>query len=349
MSEIIKNITQSFHPKNKNFEYVMYGIGVVLFTVVVLFFYDGSEDKKNKDFETSTIRGKEIDEPGSASEAIKKKQEIAMKKKKNSNYSLLELDIGVEETKSNGSSKEEKIDSVLTAMQSKGGSLGDILGEDKTDKPQRQDYTQPNYYNYNQGSVPKKNSPTKRRSSRSTGQAEKTHADVDSEPQPVRNRFYSVVEEGVEQNNGSTTVKIPVAVQNQTEVVTGQRIELRILEDTEINGTMLRRNTFLFGQATTSGNRILVSVTSIPSAFGEVRGPFQIYDASDNNKGLYVPPQTKEASSAKRVGTGVVNELSRRLPGVSSGVTEYGEERIEAKDYIVRSEHEGYLVLNKNR
>lgn len=71
-------------------------------------------------------------------------------------------------------------------------------------------------------------------------------------------------------------------------VLSGNRVKLRLLEDTRLNGQKIRRNTFVYGICKIKNERLLIEITQIPVQENFVPVKLTICDL-DGMEGLYVP------------------------------------------------------------
>ncbi|QIA09126.1 conjugative transposon protein TraM [Draconibacterium halophilum] len=71
-------------------------------------------------------------------------------------------------------------------------------------------------------------------------------------------------------------------------VLNGNRVKLRLLEDTRINALKMPRNTFIYGICKIKNERLLIEITQMPVQENFVPVKLAIYDL-DGLEGLYVP------------------------------------------------------------
>lgn len=106
----------------------------------------------------------------------------------------------------------------------------------------------------------------------------------------------------------------------QKNITTSSQVQLRILDEIEINGTTIPQNTIIYGRALFQNNRMGIYIENI--AYKNNIYPFhgKIYD-KDGFEGLYVPDNlindvTKESSSNSINNSSGINQMSN---GVASG------------------------------
>ncbi|MEQ8880956.1 MAG: conjugative transposon protein TraM [Cyclobacteriaceae bacterium] len=85
----------------------------------------------------------------------------------------------------------------------------------------------------------------------------------------------------------STTMSIPVVVQESTALKTGSTIKLRMAETTTINGHSIPANTFVYGDVRIRSNTIQIEVESIPFQDQILEVQLIAYDLS-GNEGLII-------------------------------------------------------------
>lgn len=81
-----------------------------------------------------------------------------------------------------------------------------------------------------------------------------------------------------------------MAVVHSTQtIVSGAIVKLRLLQDIYIRGQRIPANSFIYGPATITGERITVQLTNV--AYAEKIFPIalKVYDAADGLEGIYVP------------------------------------------------------------
>ncbi|WP_320113224.1 conjugative transposon protein TraM [Draconibacterium orientale] len=71
-------------------------------------------------------------------------------------------------------------------------------------------------------------------------------------------------------------------------VLNGNRVKLRLLEDTRINGQQIPQNSFIYGVCKIKNERLLIDITQLPVENSFVPVKLTIYDL-DGLEGLYVP------------------------------------------------------------
>lgn len=106
-----------------------------------------------------------------------------------------------------------------------------------------------------------------------------------------------------EKLKSSATGAIPAEIYETATVLSGNRVKIRLLEDTRLNGRVIPRNTFVYGICRTDNERLQIEVQQIL-----VRGQFipvkmTVCDL-DGLQGLYVPDNASRKIT-KEVGSGV--------------------------------------------
>ncbi|MFV0266466.1 MAG: conjugative transposon protein TraM [Draconibacterium sp.] len=91
--------------------------------------------------------------------------------------------------------------------------------------------------------------------------------------------------------NREESEELPVIraeIYETTTVLTGNRIKLRLLEETRIRGQKIPRNTFVYGICKIKNERLLIEITQMPVKENFVPVKLSICDL-DGMEGLYVP------------------------------------------------------------
>ena len=81
---------------------------------------------------------------------------------------------------------------------------------------------------------------------------------------------------------------IKAEIYETTTVLNGNRIKLRLLEDTRINGQQIPQNSFIYGVCKIKNERLLIEITQLPVENSFVPVKLTICDL-DGLEGLYVP------------------------------------------------------------
>nr|MBX2840502.1 conjugative transposon protein TraM [Flammeovirgaceae bacterium] len=93
------------------------------------------------------------------------------------------------------------------------------------------------------------------------------------------------------------SVKIPAIVYNDHSIRSGSKVTLRTTEAQQLNGQLIPANTFVYGIATFSPERILIKVSSI-----QVNGKAIPVDLTavdlDGMEGLYAPGKVEQEIAA---------------------------------------------------
>ena len=90
-------------------------------------------------------------------------------------------------------------------------------------------------------------------------------------------------------DNGSNRSQLIAAeIYETTTVLDGNRVKLRLLEDTYLNGEKIKRNTFIYGTCKIKNERLHISITQMPTHETFVPVKLSIHDL-DGIEGLYVP------------------------------------------------------------
>lgn len=143
-------------------------------------------------------------------------------------------------------------------------------------------------------------------------------ATATNQEKPKKSNGFKPMEE--KQTKGEKGAIRAVVHGEQKNVTTSSQVQLRILDEIEIDGTTIPRNTIIYGQARFQNNRMGVHIENI--AYNNNVYPFKgiIYD-KDGFEGLYVPDNlindvSKESSSNSISNSSGVNQMTT---GMASG------------------------------
>lgn len=175
--------------------------------------------------------------------------------------------------------------------------------------------------------------------------AEVKEAEPKEESKPRTNQFFSVLDEGQLQQANSI-YQINAVVQQSKDVVSGSRVELRITTDIEVDGHYIRRNTFLYGIAQPSNNRVNILINTIPTTSGDLKGEWFVLDAVDGNRGIYIEPDAVEQQGSERMSRGLLNSLQRNLPDAVRGATDVLEDKtVSNRRVAIQADHK--VIITK--
>lgn len=101
--------------------------------------------------------------------------------------------------------------------------------------------------------------------------------------------------------NDEKSTLIKAEIYETTTVLDGNRVKLRLLEDTQVNGLLIPKNSFVYGICKINNERLHIQITQLP-----VKNNFQPVDLAihdlDGLPGLYVPDNAARKVS-KEVGS----------------------------------------------
>ena len=107
----------------------------------------------------------------------------------------------------------------------------------------------------------------------------------------IQNRSFTLEKKRLSGFNPKETPKqelIKAEIYETATVLNGNRVKLRLLEDTRINAQKIPRNTFIYGICKIKNERLLVEITQLPVENSFVPVKLTICDL-DGLEGLYVP------------------------------------------------------------
>ncbi|WP_321995567.1 conjugative transposon protein TraM [Draconibacterium orientale] len=107
----------------------------------------------------------------------------------------------------------------------------------------------------------------------------------------IQNRSFTLEKKRSSGFNPKETPKqelIKAEIYETTTVLNGNRVKLRLLEDTQINGQQIPPNSFIYGVCKIKNERLLIEITQLPVENSFVPVKLTICDL-DGLEGLYVP------------------------------------------------------------
>ena len=107
----------------------------------------------------------------------------------------------------------------------------------------------------------------------------------------IQNRSFTLEKNnssGFSREEQADHLLIRAEIYETTTVLNGNRVKLRLLEETRINGQKIPRNTFIYGICKIKNERLLIEVTQMPVQGNFVPVKLTICDM-DGLEGLYVP------------------------------------------------------------
>jgi hypothetical protein len=127
----------------------------------------------------------------------------------------------------------------------------------------------------------------------------------DPEPPKRRRRTWDeIYEDGLNSTAGepgeqplNSDETITAVIHNDQEVKSGGRVTIRITKDVVIGGMVIPRNTFVYGIASLSDERVFVKVNSLDVGGRRLSRSFILYDASDDMEGLFIPGGLQQESA----------------------------------------------------
>ncbi|AMJ63987.1 conjugative transposon protein TraM [Hymenobacter sp. PAMC 26628] len=105
-----------------------------------------------------------------------------------------------------------------------------------------------------------------------------------TQPAPPANGFHTVGESSPSSNVNS----VPAVVHNDQVVEAGSTVKLRLLQDVQLEGHLIPRNSFLYGVCSMSGNRLSIAATSVQYQGNLLPVSLKAFDI-DGGEGLNIP------------------------------------------------------------
>ena len=122
---------------------------------------------------------------------------------------------------------------------------------------------------------------------------------------------------------------IQAIIDEDIKAVDGSRVRLRLLDDVEIDGSTLRKGTYLY--ATVSGfssGRVKGSISSILVGDKLVKVSLSLYD-TDGLEGLYVPESQFRETSKDVASSAMSGNLSMNTGGYGNSLTQWGMQAVQ--------------------
>lgn len=126
-------------------------------------------------------------------------------------------------------------------------------------------------------------------------------------PEAVKNQFYTI---GRSQNPDEGGNTIGAVIHQDQTLSEGSTVKLRILSDINLNGKIIPKDTFIYGIASFSSERLNISISNIRYKKDILPFSLNVYD-QDGLKGIRVP-------GAKVIGKGGREVLARVVDGVKA-------------------------------
>jgi conjugative transposon TraM protein len=107
---------------------------------------------------------------------------------------------------------------------------------------------------------------------------------LQSKAAPETNGFHTV---GESSSVGSIN-SVPAVIHNDQVVETGSTVKMRLLQDVQLEGRLIPRNSFLYGTCSMAGNRLTIAATSVQYQGNLLPVSLKAFDI-DGNEGLNIP------------------------------------------------------------
>jgi len=101
---------------------------------------------------------------------------------------------------------------------------------------------------------------------------------------PQTNGFHTVGESNTTGNVNS----VPAVIHSDQVVEAGSTVKLRLLQDVQLEGHLIPRNSFLYGTCSMAGNRLTIAATSVQYQGNLLAVSLKAFDI-DGNEGLNIP------------------------------------------------------------
>lgn len=155
--------------------------------------------------------------------------------------------------------------------------------------------------------------------------------------------FFNTLNENEKDNN-----LIKAIIDEEVKAVEGSRVRLRLLDDIDINGTLLTKGSYLY--ATMSGfsqQRVKGQIQSVLVGDEILKISLSIYDTTDGLEGLYVPA-SQFRETAKDIGSSAMQSNMNMNSGTSGNtVTQWAGQAIQ--NAYQRTSNAISKAIKKNR
>lgn len=155
--------------------------------------------------------------------------------------------------------------------------------------------------------------------------------------------YFNTLNENEKDNN-----LIKAIIDEEVKAVEGSRVRLRLLDDIDINGTLLTKGSYLY--ATMSGfsqQRVKGQIQSVLVGDEILKISLSIYDTTDGLEGLYVPA-SQFRETAKDIGSSAMQSNMNMNSGTSGNtVTQWASQAIQ--NAYQRTSNAISKAIKKNR
>lgn len=162
-------------------------------------------------------------------------------------------------------------------------------------------------------------------------------------------RFFS---SSAKRNN--TDNAIAAVVHGDQTVKVGSTLKMHLLQDMSVNGTVIPKNSFVYGVVSFAGERMTVKVSSIRLSNSIYPVNLDVYDR-DGILGIYVPGNIKAeakgdmteagVSEVTPTGTGIIGSATRAVISAGKSVL---SKKVRTKKATVRTNYKIYLQWGKD-
>lgn len=128
-------------------------------------------------------------------------------------------------------------------------------------------------------------------------------------PESRNSRFFSAV-----RKNQIVGNSIRATVHGDQTVMDGSTLKMRLLEDAEVDGVVVPRNTFIYGTVKINNERVEVKITSVRLKNNLFKFEKEIFDR-DAIKGIYVPGNIKSEARSEATDQGL-NQINSNVDGI---------------------------------
>lgn len=133
----------------------------------------------------------------------------------------------------------------------------------------------------------------------------------------------------------TATQAVHVATTRETELQSGDKVQLRLLDETTLSGVTLPRNTYIYAIASVSDNRLQLSVSSISYTGGILPCTLSAYD-TDGYRGLAFV----DSQSSRNLDNEIVSGLSSAASTVAASVSGIASRAISSASRLASKQNQ---------
>ncbi|HEX5170841.1 MAG TPA: conjugative transposon protein TraM [Cyclobacteriaceae bacterium] len=102
----------------------------------------------------------------------------------------------------------------------------------------------------------------------------------------AQNAFFGLDDENFEEQQSGNAIE--AVIHDTQELVSGSTVRMRLLDDIQINGTVIHKDQFIYGVCAINGERLTVKINSLRTGNSLLPVSLEVYDL-DGLPGVYIP------------------------------------------------------------